>query len=109
MHTRTTIHVRAAASLALLLLAGSAIGRVYRCEDGAGNVTFSDKWCAEVSHEVALESDGRSAKASNESVEAKYAQRKRMNAVEVASEAKAQERKRACELDRSSNRCDGTP
>ncbi len=104
MHTGTNIHIRAAASLALLLLASSAFSKVYKCKDADGNVTFSDKWCAEVSMEATLVSDDPPAK-----VEAKPAPYKRASAYDLATEGKAQERKRACELDRSSNKCDGSP
>lgn len=102
MHT--TIHIRAAACVALLLLAGSAVAEVYKCEDADGNVTFSDKWCAEVSTEVTVVSDGPPAR-----VEAKPAPYKTASAFDLATEAKVQERERACGLDRSSNKCDGSP
>ena len=109
MHTGTTIHMRAAASLALLLLASSAVSKVYRCEDGAGNVTFSDKGCGAVTREYALESDGLSAKERNVSVEAKGARTKRVSAVQLAADAKALERKHACEQSRTNKKCDGSP
>ena len=104
MHTGITIHIRAAACLALLLLASSAFSKVYKCEDADGNVTFSDKWCAEVSTEATLVSDDSPAK-----VEPKGVPYKRASAYDLATEGKAQERKRACKLDQSSNKCDGTP
>ena len=104
MHTGITIHIRAAASLVLLLMASSAVGKVFKCEDADGNVTFSDKWCAEVSTEATLVLDDAPAK-----VEAKGVPYKRASAYDLATEGKAQERKRACELDRSSNKCDGSP
>ncbi len=107
MHT--TIHLKAAACLALMLLASSATAQVFKCEDADGSVTFSDRPCAKVSTEVVIASDGLSDKARNVSVEARPARKKRMSAFEVASEAKAQERKRACGQDRSSKRCDGSP
>ncbi len=102
MHTGTNIHIRAAASLALLLLASSAFSKVYKCEDADGNVTFSDKWCAEVSTEVTVDSPPAK-------VEAKGVPYKRASAYDLATEGKAQERKRACALDRSSKKCDGLP
>ncbi len=104
MDTGTNIHIRAAACLALLLFASSAVAKIYKCEDADGNVTFSDKWCAEVSTKATLVLDDSPAK-----VEAKGVPYKRASAYDLATEGKAQERKRACELDRSSKKCDGSP
>ncbi len=105
----TNVDIRAVTTLTLMLLASSATAQVFKCEDADGNVMFTDRPCAKVSTEVVIASDGLSDKARNVSVEARPVRKKRMSAFEVASEAKAQERKRACGQDRSSKRCDGSP
>ncbi len=101
----TNVDIRAVTTLTLMLLASSATAQVFKCEDADGNVAFSDRPCADVSTEVVIASD----KARNVSVEARPVRKKRMSAFDLASEAKRQERERACKLDRSSNKCDGTP